>query len=727
MKMLKYSYNFRMPYVGFCLLLLFAFTSNTVEAADLNNHHRSYLTPNEVLLFRESLEFIKDAQCQRDLNVTLWGLLSNAQWAISMYDASVRNAIGTGSKVYYQMGHFDQCFESSSTKPTTTTIETSSIGGWNYQEAAAIPVQYCLVDVMMTTGISSVDLDDTSKQRHEEEETLISHWGECVPASCSSSDVAIFLHHILQRNVTVNDKMCQLSPSTNGSRTISVGMFVYAAIVLFFVMLTILCTGYHIYLKQSTQSHDDLKKAMNSNDVWKTALLSFSVIENTKKLFQPCRDQNGLNPLNGVKALAMIFILFGHAAIFIYGSPSYNVDFMSENLKNPFVGFVTNSLLFVDVYLLLSGYLFFRIAFVEVERRKGRLNPLFLYLGRYIRLTPPYMVVIGFYMTWFVSIGSGPIWQQRIEPQEERCISSWWLNLLYVNNYINTEKLCMFQSWYLSADTQLFIIAPFMLLLIYKYRKLGLSVLAALIGLSSAIPFVTTYLKQVQPTFMVTSKEAEDVVLVEYYRDNYIKTHMRASAYFIGLGIGYLAHLIQCKGIKLSKTLVRTMWIAGCIMGVGSMFSLSRFYSDSYTQLESTIYAGLHKLAWNLASGWLVLAVTTGHGGWLQRMLSWRVFVPFSRLTYCAYLCNGIVELYSTASLRTVEHTGYLEMTNYMLIHTLNTFALAIVLSLIFESPLHAVVRVLMRTFGVRGATNKPQSNNSASDATPSTSEEQVA
>lgn len=78
---------------------------------------------------------------------------------------------------------------------------------------------------------------------------------------------------------------------------------------------------------------------------------------------------------------------------------------------------------------------------MEVEKRKGRLNPLFLYFGRYIRLTPPYMVVIGFYMTWFLNIGSGPIWQERIEPQQERCISSWWLNILYVNNYINTDKL----------------------------------------------------------------------------------------------------------------------------------------------------------------------------------------------------------------------------------------------------------------------------------------------
>lgn len=110
-------------------------------------------------------------------------------------------------------------------------------------------------------------------------------------------------------------------------------------------------------------------------------------------------------------------------------------------MKRPLFGYVINSLLFVDIYLLLSGYLFFRILYAELERRKGRLNPLILYIGRYIRLTPAYMVVIGFYMTWFTRIGDGPIWRERIEPEQDRCLESWWLNIMYVNNYINSDKL----------------------------------------------------------------------------------------------------------------------------------------------------------------------------------------------------------------------------------------------------------------------------------------------
>lgn len=98
-------------------------------------------------------------------------------------------------------------------------------------------------------------------------------------------------------------------------------------------------------------------------------------------------------------------------------------------------------MLVVDVFLLLSGFLFCRILLIELHRRHGQINVLVLYIARWIRLTPAYLVIIGFYMTWFPSLGDGPLWQQRIEREQERCISSWFLNILYINNYFNIDKL----------------------------------------------------------------------------------------------------------------------------------------------------------------------------------------------------------------------------------------------------------------------------------------------
>ena len=59
--------------------------------------------------------------------------------------------------------------------------------------------------------------------------------------------------------------------------------------------------------------------------------------------------------------------------------------------------------------------------------------------------------MIGLYSTWFIKIGDGPLWKQRISLEQERCQISWWKNLLYINNYYGNDALCMFQSWYLAG------------------------------------------------------------------------------------------------------------------------------------------------------------------------------------------------------------------------------------------------------------------------------------
>uniref|UniRef100_A0A1A9VVB8 Uncharacterized protein n=1 Tax=Glossina austeni TaxID=7395 RepID=A0A1A9VVB8_GLOAU len=45
----------------------------------------SYLTQNQFELFENSLKYLKDELCQRDLNAILRGIMDNEQWAISRF------------------------------------------------------------------------------------------------------------------------------------------------------------------------------------------------------------------------------------------------------------------------------------------------------------------------------------------------------------------------------------------------------------------------------------------------------------------------------------------------------------------------------------------------------------------------------------------------------------------------------------------------------------------
>jgi peptidoglycan/LPS O-acetylase OafA/YrhL len=87
--------------------------------------------------------------------------------------------------------------------------------------------------------------------------------------------------------------------------------------------------------------------------------------------------------------------------------------------------------------------------------------------------------------------------------EQERCQMNWWLNILYVNNYIGSDSVCMFQSWYLATDTQLFILAPLVLYPLWKWQAFGIFLLTMMTSISVIIPFVVTYVNKLDPTFLM--------------------------------------------------------------------------------------------------------------------------------------------------------------------------------------------------------------------------------
>ncbi|EGT39761.1 hypothetical protein CAEBREN_31361 [Caenorhabditis brenneri] len=104
-----------------------------------------------------------------------------------------------------------------------------------------------------------------------------------------------------------------------------------------------------------------------------------------------------------------------------------------------------NAVLSVDTFFLLSGivvaYLFFKQR-PKPNQIKSPLTWALFYLHRYLRLTPPYMLFIGFFVVYGPYI-QGPyaawMWNILIR-QTDACKNRWWRNLLYINNY-DTDQL----------------------------------------------------------------------------------------------------------------------------------------------------------------------------------------------------------------------------------------------------------------------------------------------
>lgn len=104
------------------------------------------------------------------------------------------------------------------------------------------------------------------------------------------------------------------------------------------------------------------------------------------------------------------------------------------------------------------------------------------------------------------------------------------------------------------------------------------------------------------------------------------------------------------------------LWVASIVIGIGSMFSIVVFFGTNYSTTIRSLYAGLHRLGWSFATSWILLASVLDYAGPLKSILSSRALVPLSRLTYCAYLSNGLVELYQAGSIRTPKYMSTMNL-----------------------------------------------------------------
>ena len=71
-----------------------------------------------------------------------------------------------------------------------------------------------------------------------------------------------------------------------------------------------------------------------------------------------------------------------------------------------------------------------------------------------------------------------------------------------INNVFSVLQ-CMFQSWYLSVDTQLFVLAPAVVYPLWKWRKVGEYILGSVTAVSLFIPFIVTLSDNLDPTLLI--------------------------------------------------------------------------------------------------------------------------------------------------------------------------------------------------------------------------------
>lgn len=318
-------------------------------------------------------------------------------------------------------------------------------------------------------------------------------------------------------------------------------------------------------------------------------------------------------------------------------------------------------------------------------------------LHRYLRMMPLMMAIIGLSATLLRYLGEGPAWDYSTLMYDKWCRKNWWINGLFLHNFLNRENMCLSHSWYAAVDFQLFLLGQVILFVLARSRRLGIIMCCAFLFGGQLITAALTLVHHLPALPLHASVSQQSMSL--YYGEIYIKPYCRASPYLIGILLAYLMRTTSLGQVKLSRWQVAAGWSAS----IGSLLlillsTLPAMNGQPPGELESALYNALSRPLWACATGWMVFACITKHGGIFEKILSARHFIPFSRLSYPAFLVHPIVMAISYGGRQASVPFSHYLMLCLVLGNIVITYASAFVLSALFELPLLSVERAVKRT-----------------------------
>ncbi|XP_005108614.2 O-acyltransferase like protein [Aplysia californica] len=369
-------------------------------------------------------------------------------------------------------------------------------------------------------------------------------------------------------------------------------------------------------------------------------LRSFSVYSNALKILSTKEAPGAIGCIHGLRFFSMTWVTLLHLYMFIWGFLANPQRLLAMADRWTF-DTVSNSAFSVDTFFTLGGFL---VSYLKLKpwMEKGRsVNWRLFYFHRIWRLTPPYMLSLVFFTGFTKFFGSGATWPNTMPADEENCENYGWTNLLYVNNLVHNENLCMGQSWYLANDMQFYLVSPLLFVPLYYNMYAGLAVCGTVLLSSWIVTGVLSSDKDwIASEFAMTFTNPQ----LERFTDYYIAPYTRVGPFVIGILAGYL--MARHGGqIAMKWYVVVIGWAVAVATGLAVIYGIHDDITaeDPSSTEVAALYNTMARSAWSVAISWVVIACASGYGGPVNWLLSWKPLIVLSRLSYLCYLIHPYI------------------------------------------------------------------------------------
>eukprot|EP00475_Leptophrys_vorax_P013319 TRINITY_DN19710_c0_g1_i1.p1 TRINITY_DN19710_c0_g1~~TRINITY_DN19710_c0_g1_i1.p1 ORF type:complete len:748 (+),score=190.41 TRINITY_DN19710_c0_g1_i1:164-2245(+) len=452
------------------------------------------------------------------------------------------------------------------------------------------------------------------------------------------------------------------------------------------------------------------KKEKKQPPAWVNTFVEvFSVTKHLKAILslKPIQESPDatidLRMLNGVRVLSLLWVILGHTYIWILQVPLANPKDLIPSFERVDFLLVLNAFFSVDSFFLMSGFLaaYFLFQILLAGKRIGAPSVLIMYLHRYLRLTPLYLAVLVFYAYVAGYLGTGPVWS-TLDFNHDQCKTGMWKNLLYINAYDDVNYTCGSWMWYLSNDFQFFLVAPWVVLLLFHMPEVGHVVFFALMAASTATCIIFTIQYDLKAFWVIGflrlfegyGFENSFLAITKYI---YFKPWARIQPYLVGI---YLAYFQILWGKQFFKTkwpvrigyLFTFITLGLCVFGlhpeqIGRPLSVA----------ENVLYISLSRVAWGLALGFLVLACANGRGGFINSLLGSPFWGPFARVGYAAYLVHPMLLETTYYQMQSAFIFSTWTMATMFVAHAGLSYGVAVLATAFIESPIRTLDKMLFR------------------------------
>ncbi|XP_064631137.1 nose resistant to fluoxetine protein 6-like [Lineus longissimus] len=427
--------------------------------------------------------------------------------------------------------------------------------------------------------------------------------------------------------------------------------------------------------ERMTQESQDGSRSLPSR-----LLIAFSAYTNGKKLLSTDQPDDTLPVLHGIRFLSMTWIISGHALFWVLITGGYDnfKEFYGMMLTGKYLGLISGKFA-VATFFLLSGTLL-SYHFLPLMRELGgprRVNWCYYFFHRWWRLTPTMFLVMVPYIYLFPYWVDGPISLLfGTKDQPDQCmnhISLIWKNFFYLSNYFYHDS-CMGWTWYLACEWHFYCLAPVVLILFNRSWKAGLGAVIFCV----IMQFTSTVAATLVRSYVYGLPHEDDIT--------YFWSVFRFADYAIGLGLGYMLRDAKGRKIKFSRCKNIIATICMIFLWFPIIFPLDEVFKTNPVVVG--VWRGLKRWWWNVGVAWIIYACSTGNGGWMTALLSWRALIPLSRLTFCAYLIHPVIMFVYQYGRRTLFHATEFSIYYLMIGHIVVTYILSFPVYLAFEAPI---------------------------------------